>query len=197
MASLIFIATFLFVVVFAIKICIKSIQHKNIVTNVRTVLAVLIAYSALWSGCYFFSNNKTVPFGTDVCFDDWCATVTKAERLPALGTVYPKGQFILLHITLSNHAKGIAQKPSEPGVHIINEKGQSWAISKEGQQAFNTLYGQQIPIDERLELHQSLQTVLVFDIPNGAKHLEALIEEGPFITKLLPKGDNEVFLIEQ
>jgi hypothetical protein len=162
----------------------------------RTPAIILFCYGLLWTIFYFKSADIAVPFGTDVCFDDWCATITQAERPKTLGKQNPHGQFIVLHITMSNHARGIAQKPSEPRIHIIDGQGNSWAFSREGQQALENEIGKQPLIDERLELHQSLETQLVFDIPQDAKNIKAIIEEGPFITKLLFQDNNEVFLLE-
>jgi hypothetical protein len=112
-----------------------------------------------------------------------------------LGNLKPGGQFIILHIKMSNRAKGIAQKPSEPRVHIKDEKGNSCSFSAQGQKELDNLIGNQIPIDQKLELHQSVETQVVFDIPQNAKKLYALIEEGPFITNLLLQDDKQVFLI--
>ena len=97
---------------------------------------------------------------------------------------------------MSNHARGIAQKPCEPRVHIIDEKENHWSFSEEGQQALEKLIGNQIPIDEKLELHQSLETQLVFDIPKEANKLKVLIEEGPLNTKLLFNENKGAFLIQ-
>jgi hypothetical protein len=97
---------------------------------------------------------------------------------------------------MSNHARGIAQKPSEPRIHIIDGQGHSWVFSKEGQQALESREGKQKDIGERLELHESLGTRIVFDIPKDEKGLKAFIEEGPFITKLLLPEDKEVFLLQ-
>lgn len=154
--------------------------------------------SGLWGIFYLMSRDKPVPLRTDICFDDWCATVTKIEKPIFLGMenqkLNPQGQFII-NIKMSNHARGIAQKPSEPRVHIIDEKGNSYSFSPVGQQTLEKQIGNQIPIDERLELNQSLETQLVFDIPKAAKRLKVLIEEGPFITKLLFNENRDVFLI--
>ncbi|MBK7305476.1 MAG: hypothetical protein IPI30_21340 [Saprospiraceae bacterium] len=95
---------------------------------------------------------------------------------------------------MSNHARGIAQKPSEPRVHITDEKGNSYSFSLAGQQALEKQIGKQIPLDERLELNQSLETQLVFDVLKDARRLEILFEEGPFITRLLFNENREVFL---
>jgi hypothetical protein len=156
---------------------------------------IFLTYTLLWTIFYFTSSNKEISLGTDICFDDWCATVTQIERQTVLGNQKPSGQFIILHIKMSNKAKRIAQKPSEPRVHIKDEKGNSWTFSLQGQMALNNLIGNQIAIDQKLELHQSLETQLVFDIPQNEKKLYALIEEGPFVTKLLLQDDSKVFLI--
>ena len=200
MATLIFFATIITVFVLGIKAIIKLIKHKNSLPSFRRMAIVILAYCLLWTVFYFKSTNKPVPFGTDICFDDWCATITKTEQPKTLGQenqlLYPHGQFFVLNIKMSNHARGIAQKPSEPRVHILDGQGHSYTFSTEGQQALENSFGKQISIDERLELNQSLETQLVFDIPKEAKNLYALIEEGPFITKLLFREDNKIFSLQ-
>jgi hypothetical protein len=196
MTTLVFFATVLAILILVIKILLKVIGHKNAASSFRLLTIVVLTYTLLWIIFYFKSNDIAIPFGTNVCFDDWCATTTQAERPKNLGERYPHGQFIVLHIVMSNHARGISQKPSEPGVHIIDGKGHWWAYSKEGQQALEKVAGKQISLDARLELHQSLETKIVFDVPKNAKNLKALIEEGPFITRFLLKEDNQVFILQ-
>ena len=96
---------------------------------------------------------------------------------------------------MSNHARGIAQKPSEPRIHIIDGNGNIYSFSEAGQQALERQIGKQISIGTRLELHQSVDTQLVFDLPGDAQNSKVLIEEGPFITQLLFWEDKEVFLV--
>ena len=196
MATLIFLITLLAIIFFIIQVIIKAIQHKSIKSTVRFLLLVLGAYGLLWLFFYLISAEVNVPPGTDICFDDWCATMSKAERQQTIGDKKSIGQFIILHIRLSNHARGIAQKPSEPRIHILDDKGNSYPYSPIGQQALESISGKQVPIDEKLELHQSLETKLVFDIPENAVGLKVLIEEGPFITRLLLRSDNKVFLVQ-
>jgi hypothetical protein len=196
MASLIFIATCITVLILLIRMIIKITKHKSTVTTLRTIAIILFCYGLLWVIFYFKSAEIAVPFDTDVCFDDWCATITQAERPKTLGEQDPHGQFIVLQIRMSNHARGIAQKPSEPRVTIIDGQGHSWGFSIVGQQALENVIGKQIAIDERLQLHQSLETKIVFDVPKEAKDLKALIEEGPFITSFLLKDDIRVFILQ-
>ena len=196
MATLLFLATVLIILILIIRLVIKILRQKSFASTIKLLGLVFLTYTLLWTIFYFKSSNKEIGLGTDICFDDWCVTVTKIERQATLGNEKPNGQFIILYIKMSNHAKRIAQKPSEPRVHIKDEKGNSWTITPKGQKALNNLIGVQIPIDQKLELHQSLETKLVFDIPLDAKKLHVLIEEGPFITKLLLQDDNHVFSIK-
>ena len=96
---------------------------------------------------------------------------------------------------MSNHARGIAQKPSEPRIHILDAKNTAWPYSIAGQQILEKDEGKQAPVDSRLELHQSIETKLVFAVPISSKGLKVLIEEGPFITKLLLPGSQQVFIV--
>jgi Domain of unknown function (DUF4352) len=200
MATLIFFASIITAIILVIKVIIKIVKQESCISTFKAIAIVVLAYCLLWIVFYFKSTNKPVPLGTDICFDDWCATVMKVEQPKFLGqekmSLNPHGQFFVLHIKMSNHARGIAQKPSEPRVHLVDEQGYIYAFSKEGQQALEDSLGKQIPIDEKLELHQSLETQLVFDIPKDAKKVYALIEEGPFITELLFHDDKEIFVLQ-
>jgi hypothetical protein len=200
MATLVFFVTVIILVVLFFQLIIKLLRGKPIARITKLLAIIVLSYSFLWSIFYYASNDKPVPFGTDVCFDDWCATVTGIERPTTLGTpdklIKPHGQFIILHITMSNHARGIAQKPSEPRVHIVDQKGNSYPYSIETQQAYEKINGTLIPLDVRLELGQSLETMLVFDIPKKTVPVKAVIEEGPFITRFLFYEDRQVFLLK-
>jgi hypothetical protein len=199
MTALIFFGTSLTIIILIVRLILKLLQHKSIFQTSRLIAILILSYSLLWIFFYIISTYKTVPSGTDICFDDWCATVTGFEILKPPGSdfpgVKPNGQFVILYIKMSNHARGIAQKPSEPRINIIDEKGKSWSYSPEGQQALENIEGKQIPIDSRLELHLSLETRLVFDVPVYSGQLKALIEEGPFITRLLFYENKQVFLL--
>jgi len=199
MGAIIFLAIVITILTLCIRIIVKLIQHKSIASILRTVAIVTGSYSVLWIIYYFSGSYKVIPLGTEICFDDWCATVTKIDSASVLGMggdpLHSHGKFYILHLKMINEAKRIAQRPSEPRVHIIDEKGTRYAFSERGQQALERQTGTQLPFDSRLELHQSLETELVFDIPAKAQNLKVLIEEGPFITTLLFDDNMKVFAI--
>ncbi|MGZ3871753.1 MAG: hypothetical protein ACXVJD_02480 [Mucilaginibacter sp.] len=153
---------------------------------------VIIAYVSAWLGCYFTSGYQNIRPGTDDCFDDWCVTVLSAKELPA-----PSGDslYIVLNVKMSNHARGIALKPSEPRIHLVDEKGNAWPQSAAGQQLLERSIGKQPGLDTRLRLNGSVEIAIVCSVPLNAGKLSVLIEEGPWITKLLFPADRLVFFV--
>jgi hypothetical protein len=199
MATLVFLLTTIVLVILGPMALIKAAQRKRVKRELFTIIFLVSFYALIWLFFYIDSKYVTVPLGTDVCFDDWCASVTKIDigsqnqfKLPAIAK---DSLWIVLDVTMSNHARGIPQKPSEPRIHIIDDGGGYWAFSPTGQQALEKQSGQKIQLDQRLDLGQSLSTQLVYKIPATAKHPKVLIEEGPFITKLLFKDDQSVYTL--
>ena len=196
MQTLYFAGTILIILILVFSIIVRFVHRRTVSKIIITLLAVSVLYVFLWIIFSLNATNQAVPLSTDICFDDWCATVTSYEKVKKIGRQVPSGQFIILTIKMTNKARGIAQKPSEPKVHIIDNNRHSWSTSMIGQNALDSMQGHLLPLDERLELHQSLETKLVFDVPKNSTNLTALIEEGPFVTKLLLKSDNKVFKIQ-
>ena len=98
MASLIFIASFITVFILLIRLIIQLIKHKSIVATLRLIVIILFGYVFLWIIFYFKGTLIAVPFGTDICFDDWCATITQAETPKDFRNetrIIPHGQFIV------------------------------------------------------------------------------------------------------
>src|SRR6185437_5888884 len=197
MTTLLFLLTFLTLLVLLSRLIVKAIRHKPLKQTLKVMGIIAGSYLILWTVFYFTSSYTTVPLDTDVCFDDWCGTVTKIEKGQAIKTKLPSlpsdSVWIILHIKMSNHARGIAQKPSEPRVHLIDAKGHYWTYSVKGQRALEQNVGKQPGIGSKLALGESLETQLVYAVPVNAADIKALIEEGPFITKLLLPEDQQVF----
>jgi len=193
MTTLIFLITVLCLMVLIISSIVKIIRRKPVKSTLRIIVIIVCGYSAVWLICFFTSSFNPVPLGTDVCFDDWCATIVNVEKMPSKQM---DSDVMILQVTMSNHARGIAQKPSEPRIHIIDTDGRYWAYSAKAQEDLEKKIGKQPNIDARLQLGESLQTKLAFAVPRTAKGQKILIEEGPFITKFLFPVDQPVFIIQ-
>jgi len=199
MSSLLFFITVLLILVLTCTIIAKSLGRRNVTRHAKILGIVIGGYALLWIVFFFAAKEDQVSFGKEICFDDWCATVLGADTASILGTgaqpARAVGRFIILSVRMSNHARGIAQKPSEPRVHIIDQQGHIWPPSIAGQVALARMNGKMPDIGDRLELNEALETKIVFDIPKHEQKLKALIEEGPFITRLLLPEDKAVFLL--
>jgi len=199
MASLIFLLTVLILLILGIGIIINVIRHKPFGLKLKLAAVISVVYSISWIAFNLLSKDVPVALGTDICFDDWCAAVTQIDNGPAVQKQFERlhtdSTWIVLTLKMSNHARGIAQKPSEPRVHIIDAGDKEWARSKKGQELLEQTAGAQPGIGQRLELRQSLETKLVFAVPVQSTGLKVLIEEGPFITNLLFPDDRQVFLV--
>jgi len=199
MGTIIFLGLVITILTLIIRIIVRLIQHKSISGILRNVAIVLGVYVILWIIYYFGSSYKNIPLGSEICFDDWCTTLTQADTVSSIGTgndaIHTDGKFYILHLKMINEARRISQRPSEPRVHIIDSKGMFSSFSEKGQEAYEKQFGKQLPFNSRLELHQTLETVMVFDIPAGACDPKVLIEEGPFITTLLFDDNKKVYAI--
>ena len=200
MATLIFILTILLLLIFCIIAVVNSIKRRPLEPVFKKIGYVAGGYTLIWLVFKFLQAQIPVPFGTDVCFDGWCATVTNVEQsseiqkqFSAAGT---DSTCFIMHIRMSNHARGIAQTPSEPRIHIQDDHHHSWSYSKRGQQLLENISGKQPGIDSKLDLHELKETMLVFFVPKTASGLNAIIEEGPSITNLLFAEDKSVFFIK-
>jgi len=199
MTSLIFMLTAIALIVLVIRLIIKLIRGRPALPSLKIIVIVVAMYGVGWLFFYWGSKNVPVSFGTEVCFDDWCATVTQIECGPVIQKQFEKlnsdSAYIIIHIRMTNQARGIAQTPSNPRVHILDNKGTAWPYSAAAQRLLESVSGIQPGIGHRLDLHQSLETLFAFAVPKNTGDIKALIEEGPPITNLLFPGDKMVFKI--
>lgn len=200
MTSVYFFITLIIVLYLAVKLLLALLRRANARVLFFNLAGTLITYAVIWVIFYFKQSDIAVPAGTDICFDDWCATVTEIDQPqnPVTGDsiIQTERRFIVVHIKMSNHAKGIVQKPSEPRVYIIDNAHHKWLFSRAAQHVLEQRRGIQVPLNARLGLGQSLETQMAFNIPVNATGLKVLIEEGPFITRLLFPEDRRVFVID-
>jgi hypothetical protein len=165
----------------------------------KFILILILGYSAVWLIFFLIRSERVMAYGDDVCFDDWCATILEIQKGPEIQQQFaPISQdslWIVLNVRMSNHARGIAQKPSEPRVFIVDQKGYSWYPSLKGQQKLEADFGPQVSLGEKLALHQALTTKIVYSLPKRSENLRIIIAEGPFITKLLFPEDQADFVI--
>jgi hypothetical protein len=136
-------------------------------------LSILIAVSII-------SPQRVIAMGEDRCFDDWCIAVEKVSYAQELGNeplqTQANGEFWVVTLRLSNHARGRDQRASSTAVHLIDRNGQSYDLSLAGQEAFEAEYGTTSLLTSTIPLGQSLTVVQVYDLPPNVQDIVLTVE---------------------
>ena len=126
------------------------------------------------------SRQRVFAIGEDRCFDDWCVAVVDVAVVPELGegadVVAARGQFFVVTLRLSNHARGRPQRASSAAVRLIDHEGRAYELSRRGQSAFESVHGPASALTGTLSVGQSLDTVRVFDLPTEAHDVGLTVE---------------------
>ncbi len=141
----------------------------------RRTFVVLAAgwgiYMAILAAVSLGKPQRAVPFGQELCFDEMCFSVVRAETATILGptgqTVHAQGIFHIVTVRVTSHSLGTTQ--SEGGVRAyLVSNGRSYGVSASGQSAWQAANGNTPPLTATLEPGQSVGSVLVFDLPRDA-----------------------------
>ena len=172
-------------------------------------LATIAAcYFLLLSGVSLASSEETLPP------DGWkyfceidchiAYSLIPAETAQALGPeieqTSAKGKFVILRVktwfderTISAHRGNGPLTPNRRRVSLVDQTGQSYWPSAEGQAAFARLGQRSTPLTEALRPGQSYSTALVFEVPNDARRLRLLITEDDPETRFVVGHENSFF----
>jgi hypothetical protein len=75
------------------------------------------------------------------------------------------GQFYLVTLRLSIHARGRSQRASSAAVRLVDAEGRVYEVSHEGQAAYVAQHGTIPPLTSTISVGQFIDTVRVFDLP--------------------------------
>lgn len=169
------------------------------------VATIAAGYFLLLSGVSLASSEETLPPGGWKYFCEIdchiAYSLIRAETAAALGPeieqTFAKGRFVVLRLktwfderTISAHRGNGPLTPNRRRVLLVDETGQSYAPSAEGQAAFARLGQSSTPLAEALRPGQSYTTDLVFDVPNDAGSLRLLVTEDDPETRLVIGHEN-------
>lgn len=131
-----------------------------------------VLYAAIIAATGLSSAERLISLGSIECFDDWCASVTRATTV---------GTIVTLDVRIMNEAKRAAQTPDHPKLVLIESTGAAHLPVAETPPA----------LDSRVKAGETFATQLRFKIGRGAVATRALLTEGsgpPLI------GDQNAFL---
>jgi len=138
--------------------------------------------------------------GEDRCFDEMCFAVMGWNRTPSTtttsGAANARRSFYIVRIRISNRSLGRAQRERGRKGVLIDRSGQVYEVSKEGMRALTPVGAPPYPgLDAEVGPGQSLETMLVFDLPTDVDYPGFALESNLAINPArIVIGDEENFL---
>jgi len=170
-------------------------------------LTVAVGYLLLLSGVSFASSEEVLPPGgwkyfceIDCHLGYSIANVQTAASLgPELQPVSALGKFVIVRVktwfdehTISAHRGNGPLTPNRRKVALVDDAGQRFEPSVEGQAALARLGGTSTPLTQPLRPGESYLTDFVFDVPKDARGLRLLITEDDPETRFVIGHENSL-----
>jgi hypothetical protein len=170
-------------------------------------LAIAAGYFILLTGVSFASTEKVLPPGGWKYFCEIdchiAYSLAGVQTAAALGTemqqVVAHGKFVVVRVktwfderTISAHRGNGPLTPNQRRVLLVDDRGQSFAPSPDGQITFAQINGPSTALTQPLRPGESYITDFVFDVPRDAQKLRLLITEDDPETRLVIGHENSL-----
>lgn len=199
-----------FVLGLAMLIIIHAIKTRKLARAGKAGFASLVVlglYLLLLLAFSFMSREKVLAFGEEKHFCEidchLAYSVTNVRETQTLGLTAgeatAEGIFYVVTIRTRFDEKTISRArgnglltPNSRVVTIMDEEGNSYSPSTEGQRALggSRAEGGGTPLDTPLRPGESYTTELVFDLPANIENPELFMREGEFITHFIIGHEN-------
>jgi len=139
-------------------------QRPRALRILRVYGACAAGYLAAGMAVSFLRPQRVIPVGEPWCFDDWCLTVEKVSRTPAMAQVsYQVG------LRISSRARRVTQRAKGAWIYLIDDRGRIYPPAPDASV---------IPLDVLLQPGESVTTSRVFEIPSGVRRLGLITGHG-------------------
>ena len=120
--------------------------------------------------------QRMLKMGEDRCFDEMCFAPTRMQVVPAIGPpghqVKADGNFCVVNVRASSHARGRAQREAGVNASLIDSAGHIYQVSPQGETAYEATFGSTPRLSSRLQSGESVTSVSgVSMFPSGAPGL--------------------------
>lgn len=171
------------------------------------ILAIAAAYFLLLTGVSLASSEEDLPTGGWKYFCEIDCHIaysligaqTAAALGPEMQQVSAHGEFVIVRVktwfderTISAHRGNGPLTPNARKIFLVDESGQRFAPSTEGQTVLARRGDNSTPLTQPLRPGESYVTDLVFDVPRHAHGLRLLITEDDPETRLVIGHENSL-----
>jgi len=181
--ELLFIALFFTTLIALVSVLIMVVRGSR-----RSAMRLLQAAGAVWVVYLFIvvavsitTTQRIIPTGQDLCFDEMCFAAIQTQSMSQLGSgdsaVRADGQFYVITVRVSSHSRGRTQ--SEGGLRaLLWDSGKYYAVSPQGQRAWEVDNGATSPLTSRLQPGESVKSAQVFDVPKEVSSPGLVLSHG-------------------
>jgi hypothetical protein len=153
----------------------------------RASRKILVALASVW-GAYLailavtdvLSSEKVFKVGEDECFDEMCFAVAGLQTLPERAfspATTSVSRLYIVTIRVVSHARGRVQ--AEGGLRgRLYDGGTYINVSAVAQKAYDAQHGESPRLTQRIAPGESIDSVLVFDVPQRITHPALSLDHG-------------------
>ena len=179
MFDLLFILLFLssVLVVIGVLVLIATRRRSAAWKTLLGAGAVWCVYLVLLAASDVMARPLIVAPSHDQCFDEMCFTVVGAQTAPTPMAKSDGHKTLIITVRVRSQSLGRVQ--SEGGIRArLYDHGQYFAISTQAQSAYELEHGKSPLLTQRLTPGESIQSVLVFDVPPNIARLSLTLDHG-------------------
>lgn len=151
-------------------------------TGLVIVVGLVIATVLFVGLLSLVRHDQTVGPGGEILWDDFGFSVGKSQTVSELGPddhlVHPSGQFVIVDLNVTNHAKRVDYDTSKHTVVLFDDEGNEYRVDPWAQAALESTPGWTHRPPRRLAAGAAWVTQLVFDVPKNAHGLYLKISWG-------------------
>ncbi len=180
--DLVFLLSVLFVLLSLLGLLIALVMRRwAMLRRLALGLAIYVGvYALVLIGSGLLTPQHVMAMHEVRCFDDWCASVEKVERQPAIGDVQAQGVFYVVTVQVTSRARGISQRARGAAVYVLDDQGVRHEPSLQGQQALEMAGLAGLPLTSRVDAGGSFTSITVFDLPSDTEHPALVHTHGTF-----------------
>ena len=207
---LLFLGTVLLVAISVLVLFYGAVRQSKFFAAIGAAAAfsVVAGYALLLCGVSLASSEKDLPPGGRKYFCEidchLAYSIVSARTAAMIGPEMQQslvhGQFFVVRLrtwfdqhSISPHRGDSPLVPNPRRVVLVDERGQTFARSQEGEAALLRLGGSSTPLTEALRPGESYTTDLVFDVPKDARGLRLWIAEDDPESRLVIGHENSFF----
>lgn len=165
------------IVVIAILILFANGRRSAALKALLGAGAVWCVYFVLLAAFDLTARPLVIAPGQDRCFDEMCFAVVSAQASSSPSANFAGRRLYVVSVRVTSHSLGRTQ--SEGGIRArLYDHGKYFEISKQAQREYELEHGKSPMLTQRLSPGESINSVVVFDVPRSVAHPGLTLDHG-------------------